>query len=205
MASWMEPHRRAWYGLPIVILVFVVLSCLMVPVVIPILATGLAVGPWLGSLYALVGGLTSASLAYAVWRRVGPESVERVAGAKIRRLCDKIRGNGPLAVFLARKTPLPGPIVNVAIGASGVGFRDFILGSMLGLVPLILALDAFEGSLGVVLQNATPGNIAVAAMFLVIPLLLAFRINKALKRSKISPEDLSHPAAPQGAGPNQGR
>jgi uncharacterized membrane protein YdjX (TVP38/TMEM64 family) len=186
MASWMEPHRRAWYGLPIVILVFVVLALLMVPVSIPILATGLALGPWLGSLYALIGALTSATLAYAVGRKVGPERVERVAGSKVRRISDKISESGPLAVFLVRKTPLPSTIVNVAIGASGARFRDFILGSMLGLVPLVLALDAFEGSLGFVLRNATPGNVAVAALFLVIPLLLAIRINRALKRSKMS-------------------
>ena len=186
MASWMEPHRRAWYGLPVVMLVFVVLACLMVPVAVPILATGLAIGPWLGSLYALIGALSSASLAYAVGRRVGPERMERVAGSKIRRICDKMRGNGALAVFLVRKTPLPSTIVNVAIGASGARFRDFVLGSLLGLVPLILALDAFEGNLSLVLEKATPGNVAVAAMFLVIPLFLAYRINQTLKRSKRS-------------------
>jgi uncharacterized membrane protein YdjX (TVP38/TMEM64 family) len=182
----MEPHRRAWYGLPIVILVFVVLACLMVPVTIPILATGLALGPWLGSLYALIGAVTSASLAYAVGRKVGPERVERVAGPKIRGLSDKISGNGPLGVFLVRKTPLPNTLVNVAIGAAGARFRDFLLGSLLGLVPLILALDAFEGSLMQVFKKATPGNVAVAALFLVVPLFLAFRINRALKRSRMS-------------------
>ena len=184
MASWMEPHRRAWYGLPMVMLFFIVLQALMVPVVIPILVTGLAIGPWLGSLYALIGALTSASLAYAVGRKVGLERFQRLAGSRIGTFCDKIRGNGPLAVFLLRKTPLPSAIKDVAIGASGLRFRDFLLGTLLGLVPLILALDAFEGSLGLALDQWTPGKVAVAAMFLVIPLFLAIGINRALKRSR---------------------
>jgi len=185
MARWMEPLRGAWYGLPIVMLVFVVLSCLMVPLMIPILATGLAVGPWLGLLYALIGGLTSSTLAYAVGRGIGPQRIERVGGAKIRGLAARIGGNGPLALYLVRKTPLPSVILDVAIGASGARYRDFFLASMLKLVPLILALDAFEGSLGRVLEKPTPGNVAVALLFLVLPLVLVVILNRTLKRSKM--------------------
>jgi uncharacterized membrane protein YdjX (TVP38/TMEM64 family) len=185
MAAWMEPHRCAWYGLPIVIVVFAVLGFLMVPVVIPILATGLAFGPWLGSLYALIGALTSATFAYALGRKIGPERMVRLAGPKIARISEKLKGHGPLAVFLLRKTPLPGTIVNVAIGAFGARFSDFLLGAILGLVPLVLALDAFEGNLTRVLEHATPGNVAVTLLFLVVPLLVAFRINRALKRTRI--------------------
>jgi uncharacterized membrane protein YdjX (TVP38/TMEM64 family) len=191
MAAWMEPHRRAWYGLPIVILFFAVLGFLMVPVVIPVLATGLAFGPWLGSLYSLIGALTSATLAYALGRRIGPERMARLAGPKIGRISEKVKGHGPLAVFLLRKTPLPGTIVNVAIGAFGARFGDFLLGVILGVVPLVLALDAFEGNLTRVLEHATPGNVAVTVLFLVVPLFVAFRINRALKRSRM---DASTPA-----------
>jgi uncharacterized membrane protein YdjX (TVP38/TMEM64 family) len=182
MAAWIEPHRRAWYGLPIVLLIFVLLSILMVPVTIPILATALAFGPWLGSLYALIGALTSALLAYALGRRIGPARLERLVSPKIGRLREKLKGSGPLGVFLVRKTPLPSTVVNIALGAFGARFLDFVLGALLGLVPLVLALDVFEGSLARVLQHATPGNIAVAVVFLVIPLVLAIRINRAVKR-----------------------
>jgi uncharacterized membrane protein YdjX (TVP38/TMEM64 family) len=185
MAAWMEPHRWAWYSLPLVLLLFTLLKFLMVPMVVPILATGLAFGPWLGSIYALIGALGSASLGYGVGSIIGPQRLERVAGPRFRRLSEKVKGSGPLAVFLILKTPLPSVIINIALGASGVRYRDFLLGSLLGLLPLVLALDAFEGSLMRVLEQPTPGNVVVATLFLLIPLTLALRINRALKKSRI--------------------
>lgn len=185
LAAWIEPHRGAWYALPIVMLAFVLLGFLMVPVAIPILAAGLAFGPWRGSLYALVGALTTASLGFAIGRWIDPERVERLAGPKAPRWRRMLQGNGALAVFLIRKAPLPSAVVSVALGAFGASYRDFLLGSMLGLVPLILALDAFEGSLARALKDPTPGNVAVTALFLAVPLILAVAVNRALKRSRM--------------------
>jgi len=53
VSAWLEPYRHAWYALPVVMLVFVVLA--LVPVVLLIAATGVVFGPILGPLYAMAG------------------------------------------------------------------------------------------------------------------------------------------------------
>lgn len=182
IAAWIGPHRTAWYAGPAVVAAFVALGILMVPVLLLIVATGIAFGPWLGSLYALAGSLASACFGFAIGRWAGLHRVERVAGRRIRKIAEKIEQNGTLAVYVIRKIPMPFLLVNVGMGASKIRFRDFFLGSVLGMGPIVVALAGFGYQLTQTLDDPTPGRIAVAVAFLAIPLTLAWVLNRAMRR-----------------------
>jgi phospholipase D1/2 len=184
VAAWVEPHRKAWYAPPAVVAAFVLLGLLMVPVLLLITATGIAFGPWLGSIYALAGALTSACVGFAFGRWAGRRRIEKVGGPKIGNISRKIERNGTLAVYVIRKIPLPFLFSNLVIGASRVRFRDFLLGSLLGLGPIVIALAGFGYHLTRSLEDPTPGKIVMAAAFLAVPLGLAWTINRALRRSR---------------------
>ena len=184
IAEWVEPHRTAWYAPPAVVAAFVLLGLLMVPVLLLITATGIAFGPWLGSLYALAGALTSASVGFAFGRLAGQRRIERVGGRKIGDISRKIERNGTLAVYVIRKIPLPFLFSNLVIGASRVRFRDFLLGSVLGLGPIVIALAGFGYHLTRSLNDPTPAKIAVAVAFLAVPLTIAYLLNRVLRRSR---------------------
>jgi uncharacterized membrane protein YdjX (TVP38/TMEM64 family) len=184
LADWLAPYRRAWYALPGVVLAFVTLGLLMVPVLLLIAATGVAFGPWLGPVYAMAGCLASASTGFAIGRWAGVRRLERVGGDRVIPLVRALERNGTLAVFLLRKVPAPFMLSNVVAGAARIRFRDFIVGTVLGMGAFVVALAGFGAQLTRVLADPAPGPMLVAALVLGVPLTLAWLINRSLRRAR---------------------
>jgi uncharacterized membrane protein YdjX (TVP38/TMEM64 family) len=182
LAGWMEEYRSAWYALPLLVVAYVVLGLFMISVLLLILATGVAFGPWLGCLYALAGCLVSASVGFAIGRWAGLRRVERLGGERVQRLTTKLRRNGTLAVYLLRKVPAPFMLSNIVMGASKIRYRDYLLGTLLGMTPIIVALAGFGYQLTRVFEDPSPGKIALTLSMLIVPLSLAWFINRTLKK-----------------------
>jgi uncharacterized membrane protein YdjX (TVP38/TMEM64 family) len=182
LSTWLEPHRHAWYALPMVMLLFIVLA--VVPVVLLIAATGLAFGPVLGPLYAMAGCLASASVGFAIGRWLGRERVEQLGGERIARVSRALKENGTLAVFFVRKVPAPFTLSNIVVGASSVGYRDFVVGTVLGMGAFVIALAGFGFQLTKALRDPSPATWLGAALFVGVPLTLAWLINRALRRTR---------------------
>ena len=151
VAAWLAPHRHAWYALPIVMLAFVALA--LVPVMLLIAATGIAFGPVLGP--AVRDGRMPGER--VDWLRArplaGPKRVEQLGGERVTRVTRGLKRNGTLAVFLVRKVPAPFALVNVVIGASAVGYREFIIGTVLGMGAIVVALAGFGYQLPMALAS----------------------------------------------------
>jgi len=182
--AWLAAHRYAWYAGPGVMLAFVVLGLLMVPVIALIAATGIAFGPLLGPVYAMAGCLASASIGFAIGRWVGLARIEQLGGERVARVTRALKRNGTLAVFLVRKIPAPFTLVNIIVGASTVPFRDFIVGTLLGMGVFVVALAGFGPQLTNALRDPSPETFARAALFLAVPLTLAVLINRRLRRTR---------------------
>jgi phospholipase D1/2 len=179
VAAWLAPHRHAWYALPAVMLAFVVLALL--PVMLLIAATGIAFGPVLGPVYAMAGCLASASTGFAIGRWLGRKRVEQLGGERIAKVTRGLKRNGTLAVFLVRKVPAPFTLVNIVVGASTVGYREFIIGTLLGMAAMVIALAGFGYQLSLALRSPSPTTVIAAALFLGVPLTLAWLVNRALR------------------------
>lgn len=179
LAVWLAPHRYAWYALPATMIGFVVLA--LVPVVFLIAATGLAFGPVLGPVYAMAGCLASASAAFAVGRWLGHGRVERWGGSRFGRFTRAAARNGTLAVFLIRKVPAPFALVNVAIGASAIRYREFVIGTTLGMCAFVIALAGFGSQLAELWRHPSPSGMLRAALYLSVPLTAAWLINRTLR------------------------
>ena len=182
VSAWLATHRHAWYALPFVLFAFVALA--PVPVTLLIAATGLAFGPVLGPIYAMAGALTSGSVGFAVGRWLGLRRVQELGGERIIRLTDTLKRNGTLAVFLLRKVPAPFLLANIVVGASSVRYRDFVLGTVLGMGALVVALAGFGFQLTVALRSPSPATVVVVCLAVGIPLTLALLINRALRRAR---------------------
>ena len=182
VSQWLEPYRHAWYALPLVMTVFIILA--MVPVILLIAATGLAFGPVLGPLYAMAGCLASGSVGFAIGRWMGRRRVEQLGGERIVRISRTLQRNGTLAVFLVRKIPAPFTLSNIVVGASSVSYRDFILGTILGMGAFVVALAGFGFQLVQALRDPSPETWLGAALFIAVPLTLALTINRILQRTR---------------------
>lgn len=179
VSAWMAPHRHAWYALPLVMAGFVVLA--LAPVMLLIAATGVAFGPVLGPLYAMAGCLTSASVGFALGRWLGSGRISRIGGERVGRLSRAVGRNGTLAVFLIRKVPAPFTLVNIVVGASRVAYRDFVIGTALGMGAMVVALAGLGYQLTAIAQDPSPARLLTAALLIAVPLLIALGLNRALR------------------------
>ena len=124
--------------------VYVVAGVLMVPVTLLIAVTIAVFGPFVGIAYAFVGAMTSALAAYALGRFLGRNTVRRIAGKRLNELSRRLGKRGLLAMLLVRMIPVaPYAVVNLVAGASHIGWRDYLLGTALGLMPGLVMTTAF--------------------------------------------------------------
>jgi uncharacterized membrane protein YdjX (TVP38/TMEM64 family) len=128
--------RGSSWGVPIVLLAFAVGSIVSFPILVLIGATVLALGPWLGFACAALGTLMAASITFWLGRKIGRRPLRRWLGRRAQLLERRLERRGIVAVALIRKVPIvPFTLVNMLIGASGLTYRDFIVGTAIGMLP----------------------------------------------------------------------
>jgi phospholipase D1/2 len=168
LRAWGMAIRGSPWAPVMVVALFVAGGLVLLPVTLLILATALTFSPLPAFFYALAGALASAVLTYAGGHFLGKDAVRRLAGSRLNKLSRQLAQRGLIAVLLVRFLPIaPFSIVNLVAGASHIHFRDFFLGTMLGMGPGILAITVFENSLRRALTDPDPGNFALLGVVLV--------------------------------------
>ncbi len=126
---------------PFVALVaYVVLGLVAFPISVLVLASVLAFGPVLGSVVAITGGMASAVASYIQGRVIGRRWVRRFGGRRLNRVSRVLGTHGVVAVAVARLLPfVPWTLTSVVAGASHVRPLEYLFGTLLGLVPGVLA------------------------------------------------------------------
>ena len=138
----------AGVGAPLLVLVYAGLCLLPVPRNVLSVAAGLLLGLRDGLLVALPGALLGAVVAFWIGRLLGREAVERFTGARAARVDALLRRRGVTAVLVCRLLPVvPFVGVNYSAGLTAVRFRDYVLGTAVGIVPGAVAYVAV-GALG---------------------------------------------------------
>lgn len=144
---------------------FVLAGCVAFPVIILILVTGAVFGPWLGMAYAAAGVAASAAVFYALGAWLGSEQLRRLAGERWPRLSRWLKRRGLLAVVALRVLPMaPFSVVNLAIGASGIGVVDFALGTLIGMAPGLVALSFVGDRIVEIIRNPSAGQLPWLAL-----------------------------------------
>ncbi len=106
-------------------------------------AGGAVFGLWAGAGLALTAALVGAVVSFGLGRLLGRAAVDRLIRGRLARVDALLVGHGLSAVLVVRLVPLvPFIAVNYASGLSGVRFRDYVLGSAVGMVPGSLAYAA---------------------------------------------------------------
>jgi phospholipase D1/2 len=147
----------------------------MLPVTLLIAVTGIVFGPVAGAAYAIVGALLSASATYGLGRWLGRDVVHRMLGPRVNRLSRRIAKRGIVAVAIVRLLPIaPFTVVNVVAGASHLSFRDYLLGTLLGMSPGILITVTFVHNLAEAIRNPSLETILILAGIVI--LLIGFAI-----------------------------
>ena len=161
-ADWAEHHHYAAGSLFIV--AYTVAAVLAVPGTILTLGAGfvfgLATGAPLVSAASLLGSTAAFLLARFCMRDWVAKRVAR--SPRLQAVVAATRHNGFTIVLLARLSPLlPYNVLNYLFGLTAVGFRDYVLGSWIGMLPATV-LYVYIGSLTKTVAALPAANVDAA-------------------------------------------
>lgn len=161
------------------VVAFVLGGFVVFPVTVLITGTGMVFDPAPAMAIASAGVLASASASWALGRLLGrdlgPGALASRLGPRLESASRAVADRGILAVATLRMLPVaPFSIVSLAIGASRIGFSDFLVGTALGMAPGLVVLPLLGTRLIDVARNPQP--LEIALLGLVFALWVAFSI-----------------------------
>ncbi len=160
----------AWAPL-VVILAYTPASYAMFPRWLITMVAVIAFGPWQGFLYGLCGMVVAGIASYMPGRLVRRDTVRRLAGPRVNRLSAALHRRGALAVAIVRMLPIaPFVVVNLVMGAMRIRLPDFVVGSVIGLLPGMLTATVLSEQLSMALADPAAINgwyVTATALFLI--------------------------------------
>ncbi|MEM1415476.1 MAG: VTT domain-containing protein [Myxococcota bacterium] len=131
------------FGLLLFLVVFALGELVHVPGLVFVAAAIVAYGPVAGGLLGYVGALGSVTVSFFVVRGVGGQQLAGVERPFFKRMLARLDERPVRAVAVLRLLLWMAPPLNYALAMSAVRYRDYLVGSALGLVLPILASAAF--------------------------------------------------------------
>jgi uncharacterized membrane protein YdjX (TVP38/TMEM64 family) len=106
-------------------------------------------GRYTGVAVAWIGAVVAVTLSFTLVRAVGGRALGEIKKPWVRKVLGMLDEKPTFTVMLLRMVLLVNPPVTYALALSNIRFRDFVVGSTLGLVPpLILVVFALDTALG---------------------------------------------------------
>ena len=131
----------------IFVIVYAVGICLFVPGTL-LTALGAALfGPYRGFLYVWLGAMAGASAAFWIGRTLGREFAASLIGDRLKKYDDAVEQNGFATVLYLRLVYFPFTAMNFGMGLTRVMFRDYFLGTGLGILVGTFLFTFFIGTL----------------------------------------------------------
>ncbi|WP_440995177.1 TVP38/TMEM64 family protein [Arhodomonas sp. SL1] len=182
-----------WEWMPVVLMAAYVLASLVVfPLSILVAVTGLLYGSVSGSLYALVGTLLAAAVTYWLGRLIGREAVVRHGGRRLNTLARALSARGVRTMIVVSLLPLaPFTVTNLVAGAFHLRFRDYMLGTLIGILPGLLAMTVLGSQLATLLTAESLDTVAwaLAGMMAVVVVIGVLRMLAARKERRATQAD----------------
>jgi uncharacterized membrane protein YdjX (TVP38/TMEM64 family) len=158
-----------------------------------VLATILTFDPITAFVYALAGCMASAIALFGVGYRLGRETAQRLAGARFEKLSARLERQGLLMVVTVRLFPIaPYTIVNFIAGAADIRFRDYVLGTLLGLAPWLALICVLTQQLAQAVRHPTPQNTALFGLLVLCVYAANYSVNRWLAKRDARAD--SHPS-----------
>jgi uncharacterized membrane protein YdjX (TVP38/TMEM64 family) len=133
------------WGLILFVLAFTLGELLHVPGIVFVGAAVLTFGRIRGGALAYVGAVVSLSLNFVFVRAVGGQPLGTITNRRVQALLARLDGRPILTVAILRLVTWLAPAANYALALSNVRFREYLIGSAIGLVLPITLLATLIG------------------------------------------------------------
>ena len=156
-------------------------------------AGGLIFGTWFGTLYNVIGATIGASGAFWIARLLGSEAlINKFSGQKwFDKLNKGLEENGLYYMLFIRLVPVfPFNGVNFGCGLTKITFRDYFIGTAIGIIPASFVFTNAAAELGEsaktgdFLTSGTIGAFVLLGLFALIPIIIKKRHENKQQASK---------------------
>ncbi len=174
---------------PALFVLMYAVGSLFAPVTPFTVAGAIIFGKFMGMFYNLAGDLAGASLAFFLGRYFFHGLARGFLETKLPWLDRKVEEEGFSVIFYLRLFWFPFIVLNYASGATRIRFRDYFLGTVLGIAPAVFIVTYFIGELRDLLSRyRQPSDLFTAHILAPVGLLIAtFFIPAVVKRLKKPP------------------
>lgn len=168
----------------IYIVIYSVRPLILFPATLLTVASGLIFGPWLGTLFTIVGENASANLGFSLARWFGRNAVEKHLSGEVSRWDDKLKQNGVVAVLTMRLIMLPFDAVNFGCGLTAIRHRDYAVGTFIGILPSLIGFVLLGGIASSDVQNRTL-VLSLSVFFMLLGFSIAHYLKRKDKRAEV--------------------
>ncbi|MCB8887571.1 TVP38/TMEM64 family protein [Vreelandella malpeensis] len=171
-------QREPWM-FAAVILLYNALLLLMFPLTVLVVATAMLFGTTWGFGYALLGTLSFSVLSYWVGHWLGREALIRYGGRHLRGLSGYLSKRGVRTMILFNLLPIaPFIMTNMLAGAFHLRFRDYMLGSTLGIIPWLVSVIFLGSQLGALFNAGDHQEMVLALAGVAVALVLLWGLKR---------------------------
>lgn len=153
LTDWLSPESlrslvlsAGGLGVVLFVVAFSLGLLAQLPGLLFITAAVLLYGREMGALVAMGGSIVAISVTFVTVRRFGGRALAEIESPLVKRLLAQLDSRPMRSVILLRAVFGVAPPLNYALALSSLGFRDYLIGSTIGLaLPIgvaVLVLDA---------------------------------------------------------------
>jgi len=178
IASFFSPERlknmlnsAGIYG-PLLYIIMMALAVVISPIPsLPLdIAAGAVFGPFLGTLYSVIGALAGAVVSFQIARFLGREALEGFIGGHINfctRCSDRLLSR---VVLVSRLVPfISFDIVSYGAGLTKMSLRTFAVMTFIGMIPMTFVYNYFGAVVIVHKAISLVLGVCMVVLFLVLP------------------------------------
>ncbi len=148
LAAAVRRAREVRWIAPLFVVVYGIVAAFGLPATPFTLAGGAIFGTVLGSILNWCGAMLGAIGSFMLAKLLGGDALRRLLGRRAEQLDGLVERGGFATLFRLRLLPVvPFNVLSFAAGIAGVRFRDYLLGTALGIMPGTIVYTYFADSL----------------------------------------------------------
>lgn len=183
LAAWVRDAVRSPWAPLLIALMYIAANMVLLPNTLLNAGVILALGTGWGIGYALLGSLSAGTVYYALGRRYGEQRLQRLKIDRLDQIIEQLQRSGLPGLVLLRLLPIaPYTVVNLMLGAVGIGLPRFLIGTLLGLLPGSLATTAFGHQLERLIRDPSWQDGALLALVLALAVAVLFALRRVAER-----------------------
>jgi phospholipase D1/2 len=169
--GWTRTVRETWWAPIVLMAAYTPAAFVLLPRPLLTLVIVMTFGVLLGLVYATSGVLVAAAITYYAGRLLPKKTLQRLAGDALEPAGKLLREHGVVAVFGSNMLPTPPFVVqNMIAGAVRIPLWKFMLGTLIALLPGMLAWTVFGDQINAAMEDTSKINwwLVGAALLLLV-------------------------------------